>query len=120
MPIKKHSPYQIVRMFEEEIAEYTGAKYVVTIDSCTNALFLVCKYLKVKEVTIPSQTYISVPMSIIHAGGDIIFDKSAKSNHWKGIYQLKPYPIYDAAKRFTSNMYIKESFTSLSFHIKKL
>jgi len=82
MPIKKHSPYQIVRMFEEEIAEYTGAKYVVTVDSCTNALFLVCKYLKVKEVTIPSQTYLSVPMSVMHAGGDIIFDKTPKVNHW--------------------------------------
>ena len=120
MPIKKHSPYQIVRMFEEEIAEYTGAKYVVTVDSCTNALFLVCKYLKVKEVTIPSQTYLSVPMSVMHAGGDIIFDKTPKVNHWKGIYQLKPYPIYDAAKRFTSNMYIKGSYMCLSFHIKKL
>ena len=33
MPIKKHSPYKIVRMFEEEIAEYTGAKYAVSLDS---------------------------------------------------------------------------------------
>lgn len=120
MPIKKHSPYKIVSMFEEEISEYTGAKYVVTVDSCTNALFLVCKYLQVKEVTIPSQTYLSVPMSIIHAGGNVIFDKTPKTNHWKGIYQLKPYPIYDAAKRFTSNMYIAGSFMCLSFHIKKL
>ena len=120
MPIKKHSPYKIVSMFEEEISEYTGAKYVVTVDSCTNALFLVCKYLQVKEVTIPSQTYLSVPMSIIHADGNVIFDKTPKTNHWKGIYQLKPYPIYDAAKRFTSNMYIAGSFMCLSFHIKKL
>jgi len=120
MPIKKHSPYKIVRMFEEEIAEYTGAKYAVSLDSCTNALFLVCSYLKVKETTIPSQTYLSVPMSIIHAGGNVVFDKRPKTNHWKGIYQLKPYPIYDAAKRFTSNMYIKGSYMCLSFHIKKL
>ena len=39
--------------------------------------------------------------------------------HWKGIYQLEPYPIWDAAKRFTSDMYIPESFMCLSFHIKK-
>lgn len=120
MPIKKHNPYKIVSMFEEEISEYTGSKYVITVDSCTNALFLVCKYLKVKEVTIPSETYLSVPMSIIHAGGDVVFDKTTKTNHWKGIYQLKPYPIYDAAKRFTSDMYIKGTFMCLSFHIKKL
>ena len=119
MPIKKHNPFKIVQMFEEEVAEYTGAPYAVSVDSCTNALFLVCKYLEVSEVTIPCQTYLSVPMSIIQAGGEVIFDKTPLTNHWQGIYQLKPYPIYDSAKRFTSNMYIPDSFMCLSFHIKK-
>jgi len=119
MPIKKHNPYKIVQMFEEEIASYTGAPYAVSIDSCTNALFLICKYLQVKEITIPSKTYLSVPMSIIHAGGEVIFDKTPKTNHWHGIYQLKPYQIYDAAKRLTSGMYISGSYMALSFHIKK-
>ena len=114
-----HNPYKIVRMFEEEVEGYTRAPYAVSVDSCTNALFLVCKYLNVKEVTIPSQTYLSVPQSIIHAGGEVIFDKRPKTNHWRGIYQLKPYPIYDAAKRLTKGMYIKNSFMCLSFHIKK-
>ena len=62
-----HNPYKVVRMFEEEIANYTGAPYAISIDSCTNALFLICKYNEVKEVTIPSKTYLSVPQSIIHA-----------------------------------------------------
>jgi dTDP-4-amino-4,6-dideoxygalactose transaminase len=119
MPIKKHNPFRIVQMFEEEVADYTGSPYAVAVDSCTNALFLVCKYLEVKEVTIPSQTYLSVPMSIIQAGGEVVFDKTPKTNHWSGIYQLKPYPIYDSAKRFTSNMYISGTFMCLSFHIKK-
>jgi dTDP-4-amino-4,6-dideoxygalactose transaminase len=114
-----NNPYKIVKMFEEEIAHYTGAPYVVTVDSCTNALFLVCKYLKVDKVTIPSKTYLSVPQSISHAGGEVIFDKRPKTNHWKGIYQLKPYPIWDAAKRLTSNMYLPNQFMCLSFHIKK-
>jgi len=115
----KHNPFKIVKMFEEEIAEYTGSKYAVSVDSCTNALFLCCQYLKVKKVTIPSQTYVSVPMSIINAGGNVVFDKRHESNHWTGTYQLKPYPIYDSAKRLTSNMYIKNSYMCLSFHIKK-
>ena len=114
-----NNPYKIVKMFEDEISHFTNSPYVVTVDSCTNALFLICKYLNVKEITIPSQTYLSVPQSIIHAGGEVIFDKRAKTNHWRGMYQLKPYPIYDAAKRFTSNMYIPGSFMALSFHIKK-
>ena len=119
MPIKKHNPYKIVQMFEDEISLYTNAPYAVSIDSCTNALFLCCKYLEAEEVTIPSKTYLSVPMSIIQSGAQLRFDKRPESNHWTGIYQLKPYPIYDAAKRLTSNMYIPGTFMCLSFHIKK-
>lgn len=111
----KHNPYKIVQMFEEEVAEYTGAPFAVAVDSCTNALFLSCKYLDVKEVTIPKRTYLSVPMSIIHSGGEVVFE----DKDWQGIYQLKPYPIYDSAKRFTSDMYIPGTFMCLSFHIKK-
>ena len=102
-------------MFEEEIAEYTAAPYAVSVDSCTNALFLCCKFLNVKEVTIPKKTYLSVPQSIIHSGAKVNFDDS----DWKGLYQLKPYPIYDSAKRFTSKMYIPKTYMCLSFHIKK-
>ena len=76
---------------------------------------LCCEYLNVKEVTIPARTYLSVPQSIIHAGGRVKF----KDYRWKGIYQLEPYPIWDAAKRFTSNMYIPDTYMCLSFHIKK-
>jgi dTDP-4-amino-4,6-dideoxygalactose transaminase len=119
MPIKLHNPYKIVQMFEEEIALYTGAKYAISVDSCTNALFLICKYVGVDVVTIPSKTYLSVPMSIINSGGEVIFDKRPNTNHWIGAYQLKPYPIYDAAKRLTSNMFIPGSYMGLSFHIKK-
>ena len=60
-----HNPYKVVKMFEEEVAHYTGAPYAVSVDSCTNALMLCCKFLKVKEVTIPTKTYLSVPQSII-------------------------------------------------------
>lgn len=112
-----HNPYKIVKMFEEEVADYTGAPYAVSVDSCTSALFLCCKYLEVTDVIIPSKTYLSVPQSIINSGGNVIFDPS--TNDWRGIYQLKPYPIYDAAKRFTSGMYIPGTFMCLSFHIKK-
>jgi dTDP-4-amino-4,6-dideoxygalactose transaminase len=111
----KHNPYKIVRMFEEEIAEYTGAEYAISVDSCTNALFLCCKYMNVKEVIIPKKTYISVPQSIIHAGAKVTFEEL----DWKGIYQLKPYPIFDSAKRFTGGMYLPGTLMCLSFHIKK-
>jgi dTDP-4-amino-4,6-dideoxygalactose transaminase len=117
MPIKKHNPFKIVQMFEEEMADYCGSKYAVAVDSCTDGLLLACLYENVKdtEVTIPKHTYISVPQSIINAGGTPKFEDL----EWSGIYQLKPYPIYDSAKRLTSNMYIPGTHMCLSFHLKK-
>lgn len=112
----KHNPYKIVEMFEEEIADYTGSPYAVALDNCTDAIFLSCYFLKVKEVTIPKKTYLSVPQAILSSGGKVILDDT----DWSGIYQLKPYPIYDSARRFTSNMYIPNSFMCLSFHPKKI
>ncbi len=108
-------PHEIVKWFEEEVAHYTGAKYAVAVDNCTNAIRMCCEYLQVKEVTIPSKTYLSVPQSIIQAGGRVKLEEL----EWQGIYQLKPYPIYDAAKRFTSEMYIEGTLMCLSFGIKK-
>jgi len=66
----RHNPYKIVQMFEEEIAEYTGAPYAVALDNCTDALFLCCVYSKVTEVTIPKKTYLSVPQAIMASGGN--------------------------------------------------
>ena len=86
--------YSIVREFETELGKYTGAPYVVCVDSCTNAIFLSCYRLNVKSVTIPKKTYLSVPMSIIHSGGKVKFEDL----DWSGIYQLKPYPIWDSCK----------------------
>ena len=112
-----HSPYKIVQMFEEEMAHYTGAPYAVSMNSCTNALFLACKWINVKdqEVIIPKRTYLSPPQSIRQAGGKLVFDE----REWEGLYQLKPFPIYDAAKRLTSGMYIPGTYMCISFHIKK-
>lgn len=120
----RHNPFRIVSMFEDELADYTGAPYVVAVDSCTNALFLCFMYYKMVKydnppnlpiVSIPKRTYLSVPQAVMHAGFPIRF----KDLDWSGTYQLEPLPIWDAAKRLTSNMYIPGSYMCLSFHIKK-
>lgn len=120
----KHNPFKIVSMFEEEIAEYTGAPYAIAVDSCTNALFLSLyywrKYIGVfvdkSYVVIPKKTYLSVPQAAIHAGFDEV---TFQDIDWTGAYQLTPTPIWDSAKRLTSDMYIPGTFMCLSFHIKK-
>jgi len=106
--------YKVVDDFEKEIAKYAGSKYACVVNSCTNALLLACAYNKVKEVTIPKRTYIGVPMSIIHAGGTVKFDD--KDWQWAGLYQLRPYPIWDSARWLSSPMYFKNSFMCISLH----
>jgi len=107
--------YNVVRQFEETIARYAGAKYGIAVESCSAALFLCCKYLKVETVTIPKKTFHSVPCGIIHAGGKVVFS----DEEWKGCYQLKPYPIWDSAIRFKRGMYVEDSYYCLSFHYEK-
>lgn len=112
-------------MFEEELADYTGAPYAVAVDSCTNAIFLSLMYYKQFKydkstldypvLSIPKRTYLSVPQSAMHAGFRVRF----KDIDWQGAYPLEPTPVWDSAKRLTSNMYIPGSYMCLSFHIKK-
>ena len=109
------NPYQVVRDFEENMAEYTGAPYAISVDSCTNAIFLCCKYLGVGEVEIPKHTYLSVPCSIINAGGKVKF----RDGDWYGQYRLNPYPIWDSACYLSRKMYNGE-FQCLSFSANKL
>ena len=109
-------PYQVVRDFEAAICEYTGAPYCVAVNSCTMALLLACENVRVEEVTIPSRTYVSVPQSIIHAGGWVKFEDYT----WQGIYRLAPYGIWDSARRFTSNMYQSKEIMCVSFHASKI
>lgn len=113
-----HDPFRVVREFEHALCTYTGARYAVTTNSCTMAILLSVAWhlrtprkLTITEalkgryderwISIPKRTYISVPMSIIHAGGRPIF----RDEEWTGAYELKPLNVWDCARRFTSGMY---------------
>ena len=108
--------YKVTEEFEQALAEYTGAKYAITIDNASNALFLALKYEKAEglEITIPSRTYPSVPCEIIHAGAKVKFSK-VKGKTIKGAYKLEPTNIWDSALRFTGDMYIPGSHMCVSF-----
>jgi len=110
-------PFQVVRDFEAALAEYCGAAHAVTTTSCTMALLLACAYYKVGEVEIPKYTYVGVAQSILNAGGTVKF----RDDDWEGLYQLKPYPIYDSARWISGNMYppYAGAMVCLSFHWAK-
>lgn len=110
------NPHEVTKQFERELCRYTGAPFAVAVSSCTAALQLCCEYFKVQTVIIPKLTYVSVPQVIIRSGGKVKF----KDISWRGEYQLAPYPIWDSARRFTSNMYKEGRFTCCSFHSAKI
>lgn len=110
----------IVNIFEQKLAYYYGSKYAVTVDCCTNAIFLCLKWLKkndtdIKEIILPNKTWISVPQTVINAGFTVKFEDIK----WSGSYQLSPAPIYDRAVQMKRNAHIKNTFSCLSFHIRK-
>lgn len=119
------NPYQVTKDFEAALCAYTGAPYAVAVNSCTAALLLAMQWqLRYSrwplsddiEIEIPRRTYVSVPMSIIHAGGRVSF----RDEPWRGAYQLKPLPIWDCARRFTSGMYVPGQFQCVSFSTTKI
>ena len=110
-------PWDVVDAFEDKIAKYAGSKYAVSVDNCTNAMFMCLKYLNAKgTITLPKKTYLSVPGLVIHAGCKVKFEDI----EWSGVYRLDPYPVVDGATRFTKDMYIPGTFHCLSFHIRKV
>lgn len=108
--------HKITEDFENKVAEYTGAKYVVALDNQSNALFLALYYEKVNglEISIPSRTYPSVPCEIIHAGAKVRFEPVTGTT-LKGAYQLKPTRVWDSALRFTADMYVPNTHMCVSF-----
>lgn len=113
-----NDPWDAVTLFENKLAEYAGSKYAVVTDSCSSALFLCMKYLDVKDtiITLPKNTYASVPMQCIHAGNKVRF----LDIPWSGYYRLGQTDIIDAAVRFKRGMYIKDTYFCVSFHHRKV
>jgi dTDP-4-amino-4,6-dideoxygalactose transaminase len=110
-------PWDVVDMFEQEVAKFAGCKYGVAVDNCTDGLFLCLKYVKAEgEIVIPSRTYCSVPMIIEHAGCTVKF----VDYEWSGVYRLEPTNVYDGAVRWTDGMYeAGDGYQVVSFHLKK-
>lgn len=115
MGYKFNDPWDVVEIFEKKVAKFAGSKYAISVDCCSHGIFLLLKFLKAKKtVIVPNNTYISVPMQILHAGCKVKFKKI----EWSGVYKLDPYPIWDFAVRWTKNMF-NGDFNVCSFQIKK-
>lgn len=112
--------YKVTEEFEEKLADYTGARFAVTVDNMSNALFLALYYEhnvmnRTEEViTIPNRTYPSVPCEIIHVGLKVNFRK-VKGKTIKGAYELEGSNVWDSALTFTADMYKPNTHMCVSF-----
>lgn len=122
-----HNPHQATKEFEFALAEYTGAPFVVTTTSCTQAILMALAYKRHtwhKEshstvVSMPHRSYVGVPAAILNAGFlRIVFD----SRNWQGEYEfgMDGAGVWDSARRFTSGMYRAGMMQTVSFHASKI
>lgn len=62
--------------FEKELAAFIGANHVITVNSCTSALFLSLKALGIgpgDEVIVPSLTWCSTANAVLYVGATPVF-----------------------------------------------
>ncbi len=67
---------KFVNLFEEKVANYTGAKFAIACSNATSALFISLKILGVKrdeEVIVPTLTFIAPVNTIKYLGAEPIF-----------------------------------------------
>ncbi len=109
-------PSQVVELFENKLATWTGAPYAIATDCATHAIELALRYSGPwQELSVPDRTYISVPQTLHKLGIKVQWT----SDPWQGTYKLAPAPVIDASLRLRPQMYVAGQFMCLSFQIKK-
>ena len=103
--------FEALFKFEQDLAEYTGAPYVVLTDGGTHAIELCMRYDGVQQTAFSAFTYLSVPMLMHHLGINYILT----SEQWTGEYQFHGTRIWDSARRLERDMYRPGQRQCLSF-----
>ena len=99
----------IVEEFEQNIANFVGAKYAVSLNSATSAIFL-SLLNKSKEVSLPSIIPPVVANAIITSGNRVTFHDDVE---WVGgsyiLYEFEDYKIIDSAQKLERNQFKDEA-----------
>ena len=107
--------FEIVRQFENRIAQFYGSRYAVSTDCCTHAIELCLRYTNAHNVTCPNRTYVSVPMTFEKLALDWSWDQNA----WQDYYYIGGSNIIDAAVYWKQDGYIPGTLMCLSFQFQK-
>lgn len=103
--------YHHITDFENNLADFTGAPYVVATDCCTHALEMCFRYDNIKSVGITAFTYLSVPMTLVKLGIKFKYNKE----RWIGEYNFKGTRIWDSARLMHPKMFRTGSLQCVSF-----
>ena len=101
--------------FEQDLAKYTGAPYVVLTDGGTHAIELCLRYGRPQMLAFTAFTYLSVPMLMHHLQINYVLT----SEDWSGEYQFHGTRIWDSARRLEPGMYRPGQMQCLSFGYSK-
>ena len=103
--------FEALFKFEQDLAEYTGAPYVVLTDGGTHAIELCMRHDNIQQTAFSAFTYLSIPMLMHHLRISYILT----SELWTGEYQFHGTRIWDSARRLEPNMYREGQRQCLSF-----
>ena len=106
--------FNVIKQFENKIAEFFGSPYAVAVDCCTHGIELCLRYQRSKFISVPKRTYISVPFLAAKLNLSLEF----KDEAWKDYYYLTD-NIIDAAVLWKKDSYIPGTFMSISFQFRK-
>jgi len=107
-----------VAEFENKIADFFGAPYAVSTDSCTHGLELCLRYVKADHISCPAHTYLSVPMLANKLNIELMWYDSTADNEWDEFYYVYK-NIFDAAVLWRRGSYLAKTFMCLSFQYQK-
>jgi dTDP-4-amino-4,6-dideoxygalactose transaminase len=106
--------FNTVTEFENQVAEFFGAPYAVSIDCCTHGVELCLRYTHATKIIVPKHTYLSIPM----LANKLKIELEWKNENWIDYYYVTD-SIIDAAVLWKPNSYIPKTFMNISFQFRK-
>jgi dTDP-4-amino-4,6-dideoxygalactose transaminase len=106
--------FDVIKQFEDKIAEFFNSPYAISVDSCTHGVELSLRYNKDNKIYCPKHTYISIPF----LSNKLNIDLKWVDNDWSDYYYLTD-NVIDAAVLWEKNSYIPHTFMSVSFQFQK-
>jgi dTDP-4-amino-4,6-dideoxygalactose transaminase len=106
--------FEVINEFEKSVANFFGSKYAVAVDSCTHGIELCLRLTNSKKITVPKNTYLSIPFLSNKLNIELIW----KDEDWVNYYYLTD-KIIDAAVLWEKNSYVPNTMMSVSFQYQK-